>query len=283
MPRVAAVIGLGAMGRLIAEALRDGGWSLAVFDVDAARSAAVAANTVRCAASPADAAAGADLVVCVVASDAQLESALTGADGALEATGDGALIIVHSTVTPAVARRMAVAARERGADLIDAPLSGGVIGARERRLTTIVGGPPAALARARPALECYATTISAVGPVGSGLVVKLLNQLLATVQLGAVAEALAIAQAAGVDAQTLLDVVNSATGRCWASEGWDAILDGFASSPGGMAHVGEAILDKDLSLVQALARETSTATPMADAARAAIGRVVDAGMVGATA
>lgn len=207
-----AFIGLGAMGAPMALNLAQAGATLAVYNRSSGKTAALAAAGATVAPTPAAAAADADVVCTCVANPQALRDVLLGDEGAIGGAKPGALFIDFSTVDPATVREMAAACAERGGAFMEAPVSGGVKGAREGSLTIMVGGEEADFERAQPVLEVVGETISHVGPVGSASAIKLINQMLVGVHLAAALQAFVLAQRAGLDLDVLHGVLTASTG-----------------------------------------------------------------------
>lgn len=213
-----AVLGLGAMGRPMAATLVGAGWPVAVFDVRAEARAELAARGATDAASPAEAARGATELIVMVRNVAQVRAALAGPDGALAALAPGATLLLMSTVAPADARDLATLCAGRGLRLLDAPVSGGPGAAEEGRLSIVVGGPDDLLATARPLLETLGdpARIWHVGQsAGDGQAMKMINQLMAGVNIVATGEALALAERAGLDPRQAFAIVAESAGSSW--------------------------------------------------------------------
>jgi 3-hydroxyisobutyrate dehydrogenase len=211
-------IGVGTMGLPMASNLIKKGFTVTAFDVnpEAVKAAAVAGMTA--AGSTAEAVAGADLVITMLPSSSHVEAAFTADGGVLAAARKGTLCVDMSTIDPAVSRRLAAAAAERGLRFIDAPVSGGVTGATDGTLAIMVGGSAADVAEARPALSAMGANVIHVGAVGSGEVVKLCNNLIAGVSAVAVSEAFRIAQGFGVDPKVVTEVISKSSGNTWVME-----------------------------------------------------------------
>ncbi len=206
-------IGMGVMGAGMARNLIKAGYPLTVWNRTAAKAAAVTGAVV--ATSPADLAARSEVVMICVSDTPDVEEVVTGAEGVIAGIREGMLIVDHSTISPAATRRLAALVMEKGATWIDAPVSGGSEGARNGTLSTMVGGEESAVARARPYLEAYSTTITHIGPVGSGQMAKLINQILVVGNQMAVSEALLLAEAAGLDLDATLEAVKGGAAGSW--------------------------------------------------------------------
>ena len=206
------------MGLPMAANLARKGFAVTAFDVNADAVRAAAAAGMSAAGSAAEAVAGAEVVVTMLPSSPHVESAYTGDGGVLAAARTGTLCVDMSTIDPAVSRRMAAAAAERGLRFVDAPVSGGVPRAVEGTLAIMVGGAEADYREALPVLQAMGANIFHVGPVGSGEVVKLCNNLVAGVAAVAVSEAFRLAEAFGVDARVVTDVMAKSSGNTWVME-----------------------------------------------------------------
>lgn len=187
------------MGRGMAGRYLDGGFTVAVWNRSKARADDLVARGARRANSPADAAAGADAIVTMVADDQASRAVWLGRDGAVETAKAGALAIECSTVSYQHALDLGRDLRARGLVYIDCPVTGLPNAAAAGKLTLLVGADPADLERARPFLTPLCTTIRHFGPVGNGTVYKLINNLMGAIQIAGLAEGLAIAEQAGLD------------------------------------------------------------------------------------
>ena len=197
MTGAVGVIGLGRMGAPMAARLLAAGRDVIVYNRTTSAVEPLVERGARAAGSPAELAREADVVITVLADPAAVEEVVLG--GVLEAARDGLLAIDMSTSTPALAVRIHAALGERGTGSIDAPVSGGVAGARDGTLSIMAGGDAEDVDRARPVLEALGARITHVGGPGSGQIVKAANQLVVALNIQAVAEALTLAGAAGVD------------------------------------------------------------------------------------
>ncbi len=201
-------IGLGAMGAPMAARLLAGPGTLSVFDPVAARRDGLAGGGAVPAATAAEAAKEADLLFVMVLDEAQCRQALLGPDGAAPVLAPGAVVVLMSTVGPDAVRRLAMALAEADVELVDAPVSGEVGRAAAGDLLIMASGRPAAVERARPALDLIGSTVVVCGETaGDGQSVKLVNQLLCGVHIAAAGEALAYAQALGLDPAAVYETV----------------------------------------------------------------------------
>jgi 3-hydroxyisobutyrate dehydrogenase/putative dehydrogenase len=269
-------LGLGAMGGPMAACLARAGHQVHGYDIVPDRAAALAADGVRPAAGIAAAVAGAELTAIMVATPGQLEQVLFGPDGAVAALRTGQIVLIMATVGPAASTSAASRLAEHGITVLDAPVSGGVTRAAAGDLLIMVSGPAGAVAQAQPVLDVLARSAPVVGPAaGDGQRMKLVNQLLCGVHIAVAAEALAFAEALGLN----------------AADCWQVLRDGAAASfmfedrgarmvSGQFGHVRSAldIFVKDMGLVGAAADDAGAATPLADAAAQLYTRGHDLGL-----
>jgi 3-hydroxyisobutyrate dehydrogenase len=204
-----AFIGLGRMGHGMAGRYLDGGFTVAVWNRSRAKADDLVARGARRASSPAEAADGADAVVTMVADDEASRAVWFGKDGAAETAKAGALAIECSTVSYRHALELGRNLRARGLVYIDSPVTGLPDAAAAGKLTLLVGAGPADLERARPFLAPLSTMIRHFGPVGSGTVYKLINNLMGAIQIAGLAEGLAIAEQAGLDMKLVLEAIET--------------------------------------------------------------------------
>lgn len=210
------LIGLGAMGLGMARSLLRAGLAVRGYDVRAEAGAALAAAGGTAAASPAEAAAGTDVTIVMVVNAAQAEAVLLGPSGVLATMAPDGVVVLSSTVPAADARALAEKVATAGRLFLDAPVSGGTVGAESGKLTFMASGSPAAFAKAEPALEAMAGKVYRLGDAaGTGSTVKAVNQLLAGVHIAAAAEAMAFGVRAGADPRTLFEVISNSAGNSW--------------------------------------------------------------------
>jgi 3-hydroxyisobutyrate dehydrogenase len=211
-------VGTGTMGQPMLANLVARGFPVTAYDVVPAALGAAVKLGARRAASAAEAARGADVVVSMLPSSSHVATAYLDPDGILAAMAPGRLCVDMSTIDPLVSRQVGEAARARGLRFLDAPVSGGVPRATDGTLAIMVGGDAADLDEVRPVLAAMGTSIFHVGPVGSGEVAKLCNNLVAGVATVAVSEAFRIAEGFGVDAKVLTDVIGKSSGATWVMQ-----------------------------------------------------------------
>jgi len=214
-PQRVAFLGLGIMGAPMAANLARAGIEVVAWNRTAARAEQLAGehDNVTVAATPAQAAAATGVAISMVPDVPEVEQVLLGRDGAGEGLGDGDLAIDMSTIAPSASRSIAKRLGERGIALLDAPVTGSRPKAQDGTLTIMAGGSDEAFERAQPLFEAIGELVLHVGPQGHGSMVKLINNTLAAINAAALAEGLVLAQAAGVDAQRLLEVVASGSGE----------------------------------------------------------------------
>jgi 3-hydroxyisobutyrate dehydrogenase len=211
-------IGVGTMGLPMAANLVKKGFAVTAFDLNTEAVKAAVAAGMTAAASAAEAVAAADIVVTMLPSSPHVESVYGGDGGVINAARKGTLCIDMSTVDPAASRRVAAAAAERGLRFVDAPVSGGTPRAIDGTLAIMVGASGEDFQAALPALQAMGANVIHVGPVGSGEVAKLCNNLIAGVTAVAVSEAFRIAEGFGVDAKTVTEVIAKSSGNTWVME-----------------------------------------------------------------
>ena len=211
-------IGVGTMGLPMAKNLLNKGFAVTAFDANPEAVTAAAAAGMTAAASAAECVATADIVITMLPSSPNVESVYTGDGGVLAAARRGTLCVDMSTIDPAVSRRVAAAGKERGVRFIDAPVSGGVPRATDGTLAIMVGGETADVQEAMPALQAMGANVIHVGPVGSGEVAKLCNNLISGVAAVALSEAFRIAEGFGVDPKIVTEVISKSSGNTWVME-----------------------------------------------------------------
>jgi 2-hydroxy-3-oxopropionate reductase len=256
MKQTAGVIGLGVLGRPVAERLLAAGYETAVYDVREEPMAALhAAGAVRCA-SPAEVAARSRYIVSLVSDRAQTDDIVFGASGILATLQPGSIVIIGSTLGPACVQKAAAAIAEKGGETLDAPISGGYLAARDGTLSVMAGGTPQTLQRARPVLQTFARAITHAGDVGAGQAAKLAHQLVFSVNAMALLEGLSLGAAGGVDPAVMKEILregiaNSSVLQLWKDLGprWKNMLN--ATPPG----VTPPNMRKDLHMVLELAEE----------------------------
>ncbi len=217
--RNVAFVGLGVMGYPMAGHLVKAGHAVTVFNRSQARADKWAGEfSGRVANSPADAAAGAEIVFACVGADDDLREIVYGEAGALAGMSDGAIFVDHTTDSAVVAREVNEAAKKNGLGFLDAPVSGGQAGAENGALTVMVGGSEASFAAAEPVMQCYAKNVTHMGEAGNGQLTKMVNQLCIAGVVQGLAEGINFAQRAGLDGERVLDVISKGAAQSWQME-----------------------------------------------------------------
>jgi 2-hydroxy-3-oxopropionate reductase len=250
-------IGLGTMGREMARNLLQAGFRVQANDVVQSAVDDLVGLGARAAASPAEAADGADVAITMLPDTPQVEEVVYGDHGLLANPPAGRLVVDMSTIAPGAVRRMSADLKAVGVDMLDAPVSGGPIGAKNATLSIMVGGEADAFARAMPFFRGMGTTVTHVGSSGAGQAVKLCNQLVCGINLQAICEAVALARASGVDLQQLRHVLLGGSASSWMLDKLGpAIIEGDTS-----AGFRIDLMLKDLRLVQEQAQSLSVPLP----------------------
>ncbi len=245
-------IGLGVQGKPLARNIVEAGHALTVYDVCQPPLDELAAAGAKVASSCAEVAAASELVIICVVDDQQVMDVLAGADGVLARVAPGTVIVVHSTISPETMKAAAAMAVERGAQLVDAPVSGSAKGAEQKTMSFMVGGPRDAVEKCLPIFRISGPTITLTGAVGTATVAKIAHQLVCCVNMMAVAEGLKLGQAAGVSRDILLDVFNGGFAGSRASEMWAGLDLHPRATP---------IFHKDLKAALALGHNVDVALP----------------------
>ena len=201
-------IGLGIMGGPMAKNLLQEGHELVLYNRTREKAEELAGDGAEVAGSPKEVAQQSDIIVTMLPDSPQVEEVLAGEDGVFEGVNEGALIVDMSTISPVVTRELAQRAQERGASMLDAPVSGGDVGARQGTLSIMAGGSEENFGRAKALFEVMGKTITHVGPVGAGQTAKACNQIIVALNIEAVSEALVLGSKAGVDPAKILDALS---------------------------------------------------------------------------
>jgi 3-hydroxyisobutyrate dehydrogenase len=256
-------IGLGAMGTPMCRNLLKQGFPLTVWNRSRPAIDELAAEGARAAASSAEVGRNADVIITCVPNSPQVVEVVTGPNGVLEGAAAGATVIDMSTIDPNVSKQVAAACAAKGVRFLDAPVSGGTVGAVNGTLTIMVGGDAAVLEEVRPVLAALGTNIFHVGDVGMGEVVKLCNNLIYAAQMVAVAEAFTMGVKAGADPKMMFEVITRSTGKCVALDTRTPVPGVVPTSPASndwQPGFMTALMLKDLGL--ALDFGKATAVPM---------------------
>lgn len=273
-------IGLGNMGAPMAANLVKAQHHIAGFDIVAAARDMLAENGGHIASGVPEAAAAGDIVITMLPAGPQVREVYLGPDGVLAHARPGALLIDCSTIDVETARAVAAQAAAKGFAMLDAPVSGGTIGAAAGTLTFMVGGTDETFARARPVLAAMGRTIVHAGPAGAGQTAKICNNMILAASMIAVCEGFALAEKLGLPAQTLFDICSTSTSQCWAMTGYCPVPGPVPAAPSNRGYAPgftAANMLKDLRLSQQAAGATGAATPLGAAAANLYQLYVDAG------
>jgi len=211
-----AFIGLGIMGYPMAGHLQAKGHDVCVYNRTAAKAEAwVGQHGGRAAATPREAAQGAELVFMCVGNDDDIRSVAYGEDGALAGLGNDCVLVDHTTASADIARELEATAKDQRKQFVDAPVSGGQAGAENGTLTVMCGGEPAAFERARPVMEAYGRAVTLMGPAGAGQLTKMVNQLCIAGLVQGLAEALNFGMRAGLDMEKVIAVISKGAAQSW--------------------------------------------------------------------
>ncbi len=253
-----AFIGLGAMGAPMASNLRDAGFELRVYNRNATKAAPLAGKGATVCASPAEAVRGAQFVVSMVADDTATREVMLGAQGVVGAAAKGTVIVDSSTNTPAMAREVAAAASARGCAYLDAPVSGSIAQARGHELVFMVGGEADAFEKAQPIFTAMGRMSKRMGGPGSGATIKLVNNMLSGAMNAAIAEAMSVAEAAGLDPAAAQEVLNEGAAASRLTRTKIDKIRARDFSP----QFQLALMEKDLRYFLSLAQEVDRPAPI---------------------
>ncbi len=264
-------VGLGTMGGAMAANARRAGFEVSAWNRTPGRAGDLEKLGVHLRESPAAVAAASDIVITIVSDTPDVEAVLFGTDGVAEGAASGSLVVDMSTISPSATRGFAERMAERGVAMLDGPVSGGSEGAKKGTLSIFIGGEAGDLERARPVLESLGTTITHVGPIGSGQAAKAVNQvILAGTYLG-VAEGIVLALKAGLDVEQLVGALSGGAAQSWvlANRSGRMLANDY---PLGFK---VALHRKDLGIALELARESGASLPVS-----ALCEALEAGLMG---
>ena len=214
-----AFIGLGVMGFPMAGHLKAKGYDVIVYNRTAAKAEEwVKKHGGQSAPTPAAAAKDCDFVMLMVGNDNDVVEVALAKEGALAGMKKGAVLIDHTTASADVARKVYAAAKEKGVDFIDAPVSGGQAGAENGKLTVMCGGDAVPFERAKPVMDSYGRAVTLLGPAGSGQLTKMVNQICIAGLVQGLSEGIAFAEKAGLDVSQVLDVISKGAAQSWQME-----------------------------------------------------------------
>jgi 2-hydroxy-3-oxopropionate reductase len=244
-------IGLGLMGKSMARNVLKAGFPLVVHNRSHAAVEELQREGAKSASSPAEVAAQVDVVVTNLPDSPDVEQVVLGEQGIIQAAKDGQIFIDNSTIKPASARMISEQLAHKGVASLDAPVSGGDIGARNGTLAIMVGGPKAALEKVRPILEAMGNKITHVGESGAGQIAKAANQIMVAAQMVAMGELLIFAKKAGADPEKVIAAIQGGAAQCWTLDVKPERLFAGNREPGFKAYMQA----KDLGIVSDTARQ----------------------------
>jgi 2-hydroxy-3-oxopropionate reductase len=250
-------IGLGLMGKSIARNILKAGFPLVIHNRSRAAVDELVAEGAKAADSPAEVAGAVDVVFTNLPDTPDVELVALGENGILAGAHEGLVFVDNSTIKPGAARAIAKKLAEKGVASLDAPVSGGDIGARNGTLTIMVGGEADALAKVMPVFQVMGKTITHVGDVGAGQVTKACNQIMVAAQMVAMGELLVFSKKAGVDPQKVVEAIKAGAAQCWALDIKPPRLFEGNRQPGFKAYMQA----KDLNIVMESAREYGIPLP----------------------
>ena len=251
MATTVGFIGLGNMGNPMAGNVLKKGYALTVFDKNPAAMQNLVADGAKGAASAAEVLERAEVVLTCLPGSPEVEALYLGGSGLVEQAKRGSALVDLSSVLPSTPRKLEAACRARGVDFLEAPVSGGVTGARAATLAVMTGGEAAVLERVRPVLSCIGPNLYHVGPAGAGNTVKAINNMMSSVNAIAMMEGLIVGVKAGLDLKTIADIVKTSSGNSNALARVDRALIPRNFEPGFKVQ----LMNKDLDTFNAIARE----------------------------
>jgi 2-hydroxy-3-oxopropionate reductase len=267
-------IGLGLMGKSIARNILKGGFPMLVHNRSHAAVDELVAEGASEAGSPAEVAAQVDVVFTNLPDTPDVEKVVLGERGILEGAHPGLIFVDNSTIKPATARMLAERLQQKGALALDAPVSGGDIGARNGTLTIMVGGPVEAVEKVMPVFQSMGKTVTHVGESGAGQVAKAANQIMVAAQMAAMGELLIFARKAGVSPQKVVDAIKAGAAQCWTLDVKPPRLFAGNRNPGFKAYMQL----KDMKIVMETAREYGITLPSASENTKLFQQMIDMGM-----
>ena len=252
-------IGLGLMGKFIARNILKAGFPLVVHNRSHGAVEELVAEGASAVDSPVEVARQVDVVITNLPDSPDVEQVALGKDGIIDGAREGLVFVDNSTIKPATARWIAGVLGEKGVQCLDAPVSGGDIGARQGTLAIMVGGPEEALERVRPIFEAMGKTITHVGDAGAGQIAKAANQIMVAAQMVAMGELLIFARKAGADPEKVVQAIRGGAAQCWTLDVKPPRLFQGNRSPGFKAYMQA----KDMGIVLDTARQYGIPLPSA--------------------
>lgn len=251
-------IGLGIMGKSIARNILKAGFPLVVHNRSQKAVDELVAEGARAASTPADTARQVDVVFTNLPDTPDVEAVVLGANGILNGAHAGLIFVDNSTIQPAAARRIAEKFSRQGILCLDAPVSGGEVGAREGSLTIMVGGPKQALETVMPVFEAIGKSVTHIGDSGAGQIAKCANQIMVAAQMTAMGELLILAKKSGADPHKVVEAIRGGAAGCWTLDNKPPRLFAGNRSPGFKAHMQL----KDLNIVMDTSKEYGVPLPL---------------------
>ena len=251
-------IGLGIMGGPMAKNLIAEGHELVLYNRTREKAEDLAGDGATVAGSPREVAERSDIVITMLPDSPQVEEVLAGEDGVLVGIKEGALIVDMSTISPVVTRELAEKVEERGATMLDAPVSGGDVGAQQGALSIMVGGSEEDFGRAKPLFDVMGKVATLVGPVGAGQTAKACNQIVVALNIEALSEALVLGSKAGVDPAKILDAISGGLAGSAVMEAKREKMLSHDFDPGFRVELHH----KDLGIALAAGREYRVSLPV---------------------
>jgi 2-hydroxy-3-oxopropionate reductase len=258
MPEKVGFIGLGIMGKPMARNLIEAGYELVLYNRTLEKAEELAEDGAEVAANPREVAENSETIVTMLPDSPDVRNVVAGEEGVLEGIKEGALLVDMSTISPVVTEELAAKVKECGASMLDAPVSGGDVGAIEGTLSIMVGGSEEDFERAKPLLDVMGKTVTHVGPSGAGQLVKAANQVVVALTIEAVSEALVLGSKGGVNPEKILDVLS---GGLAANKVMEVKREKFLShefEPGFRSELHH----KDLGIALAAGREYGVVLPV---------------------
>jgi 3-hydroxyisobutyrate dehydrogenase len=252
-------IGLGIMGKPMARNLVRAGYSLIVFNRTRSQAEAMASDVIRVADSPEQVAQQSEFIITMVTDSAAVEDVVKGPAGIIHGIKHGSVVVDMSTISPEVERNLDEELRRKSSTLLDAPVSGGDVGAIKGTLAIMAGGAREAFDKVLPLFQAMGETITYCGPVGSGQITKLCNQILVSVSLLGVCEAIVFARKNGLDAATMIEAVSGGAAGSWQLSNMGPKILSRDFDPGFMID----LMQKDLGLILEAADSASVSLPAA--------------------
>ena len=256
-------IGLGLIGKPMARRVIEAGFPVTIWNRTASKADDLVRAGAKIAGTPREAAAASEIIFTCVSDPPALEAVLWGADGVLAGLRPGSILVDSSTVSPTLARRVAAACAERGAEFLEAPITGGTWGAEKGELVFLMGGEAKTLDRARPVLDHLGKKLFHLGPHGAGQTIKLAMNLLYALEVQALAESLALVNGSGIGSEKLLDVLGSSMGRAPVLDVKAPMMTSANYAPSFPIR----LMHKDLGLALELANQLGVPLPATAAAR----------------